>query len=114
MTASTFTLTAAQSKFPISFIDTDANSAIVTGAVNVASSSDESVLTVTDNGDGTSTVARVGVSGGTATISATVTNASGTSATGTLVVNVDPTSGGGGGGATGDVTDVEIVPGIAS
>jgi hypothetical protein len=110
VTDATFALTGSQSQFPISFIDTDANSAIVTGAVNVASSSDETVLTIADNGDGTSTVARVSAAGGTATISATVTNADGSSATGTLTVSVAPA----GTGGSGNVTDVEIVPGIAS
>jgi hypothetical protein len=111
VTDTTFSLAANESQFPISFIDTDVNGALVTGAVNVASSSDETVLTVADNGDGTSTVARVSAAGGSATISATVTNADGSSATGTLTVSVAAAGTGGGSGA---VTDVEIVPGIAS
>ena len=111
MTDSTFSLGAAETQVPISFIDTDVNGALVTGAKNVTSSSDTTVATVIDQPDGTSVVARVGVAGGTATISGTVTNPDGSSATGTLAVTIAPA---GSGGGSGNVANVEIVPGIAS
>lgn len=111
MTDTTASIGSAETSIPISFIDTDIDGNIVDGAVNVATSSDETILTIRDNGDGTNTCVRVGTAGGSVTVTATVTNADGSSAFGTLTVAV---AAAGSGGGSGNVTDVEIVPGIAS
>ena len=72
-------------------------------------SSDSTVLTLTDQADGTTIALRATKSSGSVTVTATATNADGTTAVGTLSITfsaqVPPVV---------DVSNVEIVPGIPS
>jgi hypothetical protein len=97
------------SQVPLSVIATDASGAIVPGATATFASSDDTVLTVTDNGDGTAVAVRASVAGGTAVVAAVVTNPDGTTASGTLTLTVGSQS-----TLSTNVTAVEIVPGLAS
>lgn len=113
LSASTFSIGATQTQVPLSAIDTDANGALVEGApAAVWASEDETIISLKDQGDGTVVATRVAATGGTVTVTATVTNADGTTAVGSLVLTV--AAAGGVGGSVGNVTSVEIVPGIAS
>ena len=108
MTDTTFDL-GTNSQVPLSAIDTDANGNVMTGVPTVFSVPDSTVVTLTDNGDGTATAVRVSKDAGGVVITATATNADGTTASGTLNLTlasqVPPVV---------DVTNVEIVPGIPS
>lgn len=110
MTDSSFTLPAANTQVPLSFIETAADGSVVEGApAPVVTSSDETILTISDDGAGNVVAIRASASGGTATVSATVTNADGSTATGTLTVSVEAQV-----APIANVTDVEIVPGVPS
>ncbi len=94
---------------PLSTILTDDDGDLMTGVPTVFSVPDSTVVTLTDNGDGTATAVRVSKDAGSVVITATATNADGTTASGTLTLSlasqVPPVE---------DVTGVEIVPGIPS
>lgn len=108
MSNTTFDL-GTNSSVPLTVIETDANGAPVAGNKPVVTSSDESVVSITDNGDGTFTAVRVTQNAGSVLITATVTNDSGTVVSGTLSLSVGailppPV----------EVADVQIVPGTPS
>jgi len=94
---------------PISAIDTAADGSVVTGATTVFSVPDSTVVTLQDQSDGTTVAVRATKDAGSVVISGTVTNADGTTATGTLTLSlaavVPPVV---------DVTGVELVPGTPS
>jgi hypothetical protein len=108
MSDQTFDL-GANSKVPLTAIGTDATGAVVPGAVAVFTSSDETILTLQTQADGSTIAARVAASAGSVTVSAKVTNPDGSTATGTLTVSLAAA-----GAPSTNVTNVEIVPGIAS
>lgn len=98
------------SQLPISVVDTDASGNLVQGAPNaVFTASDATVVTLSDQPDGSTVAVRVSDSAGSVVITATVTNADGSSASGTLTLSlaavVQPVA---------NVTDVQLVPGTPS
>lgn len=94
------------SQVPLTVVDKDAAGDVVPGVSAVLTSSDPTVLTLQDQADGTTLALRATKNAGTVTVSAVVTNADGTTATGTLTITLAS--------AFGDVTDVTIVPGTPS
>src|ERR1035437_817825 len=108
MTDATFDL-GTNAQVPISAIDTDASGSVVTGAKTVFSVPDSTVVTLQDQADGTTVAVRVANTSGSVVVTGTVTNADGTTATGTLTLSlgaqVPPVT---------DVTSVELVPGTPS
>lgn len=95
---------------PLSVLATDANDALVEEVpMAVFTSSDDTTVTVHDNGDGTAVAVRVKVDAGSAVVSAKVTNADGTEATGTLTITLAAQT-----VPVPNVVNVEIVPGIPS
>jgi hypothetical protein len=97
------------SKVPLTFVEVDANGNLVTpGVAPVVTSSDETIAVIVDDGAGNKSVARVAQTAGSVTVTATVTNADGSTATGTLALTLAAV----GGGTTSNVADITIVPGI--
>lgn len=95
---------------PLSIIARNAAGDTVPGVTPVWTSDDESIVTIKDNSDGTVTAVRVITTAGSVTIRASVTNADGSSAEGTLTLTLADQ----GTGTDTIVTDVEIVPGEPS
>lgn len=97
------------SQVPISAIDTDVDGNVVTGVTTVFSVPDSTVVTLQDQSDGTTVAVRATKDAGSVVITGTVTNADGTTASGTLTLSlsaiVPPVP---------DVTNVELVPGTPS
>ena len=98
---------------PISAIATDAVGSVVVGAKTVFSVPDSTVVTLSDQSDGSTVAIRVANTAGTVVVTGVVTNADGTTATGTLTLSLS-------GGTTppppysSNVTNVELVPGTPS
>lgn len=97
------------SEVPISAVTTDADGDVLTGVPTVFSVPDSTVVTLQDQSDGTTVAVRATKDAGSVVITGTVTNADGTSASGTLTLTlsalVPPVE---------DVTSVELVPGTPS
>ena len=108
MSDTTFDL-GTDSRVPITAIDTDAQGNLVPAAANVFASSDETVLTLEAQADGSTVAVRVSATAGGATITGTVTNASGATATGTIAIALSAIV-----PPVGDVVNVELVPGTPS
>jgi hypothetical protein len=100
-------------KVPLTVISTDAAGNLVSGATPVLTSSDETVITIQDDGAGNKVAVRVASTPGTATITATVTNADGTVVSGSLSLTLGAV-GGAGTPPAGGVANVQIVPGTPS
>jgi hypothetical protein len=111
MSNTTFDL-GANSQVPLTVIPTDAAGNLVTGAIPVVASSDETVVTIGTAADGTTLVTRVTKSSGTATVKATFTKSDGSSVEGTIVLTLSPV--GAAGNPADAIANVELVPGIAS
>jgi hypothetical protein len=96
---------------PLATIQSDSSGNIlIPGEAVVWTSDDESVITLTDNGDGTVTAVRVSADGGSVSVHASVTNADGSVVEGTISLSLAAQGAGGGNG----VADVTIVPGTPS
>ena len=91
---------------PLTTVASDANGTVVEGITPSMTVSDETIATLETAADGTVSLVRVAQTSGTVVVTATVTNADGSTATGTLTVSLDAVT-------TGAlvVTDIEIVPG---
>ena len=89
---------------PLIVVETDSAGTPVNGPKPVLTSSDETVVTLQEQADGTTVAVRATNNSGTVTITATVTNPDGTYASGNLVLSL----------ATVDVTNVEITAGTPS
>ena len=111
MSADNFDL-GAFNKVPLTVISTDAAGNLVSGATPVLTSADETVITIQDDGAGNKVAVRVASTAGTATITATVTNADGSSVQGTLSLTLG--AAGTGTPPAGGVANVQIVPGTPS
>lgn len=96
-------------KVPLSFLGTDINGNLVPGVKPLVESSDPTVVTLSDNGDGTATAARVTADAGTVTITATVTNPDGSTASGEMTLSLGSKT-----APPTDVVDIEIVAGQPS
>lgn len=110
MSDSTFSL-GSYKQVPLTVIGTDASGNVVTSAAPNPSvvSSDTTLVTVAEQVDGSFVAARVGATAGTVVITATITNADGTSATGSLTIALDAV---GSGTTSANVTSVQIVAGV--
>lgn len=97
------------SQVPLSTSSVDAAGNPVEGVGIVWSSSDPNVVTLEDQGDGTVIAVRAVKSAGSVSITATVTDANGNSATGSLNLTVADQ-----GTGSGAISDVTIVPGTPS
>ena len=109
MSADNFDL-GTNSKVPFTVICTDAAGNLVTGVTPVDTSSDETVVTIVDDGAGNKSAVRVAQTAGSATVTATVTNASGSVVQGTLALTLSAV----GVPPVGEVANVQIVPGTPS
>ena len=107
MTDSTFDL-GSYTQVPISAIATDAAGNVVS-ATTVFTTSDSTVVTLQDQADGTTVAVRVSSAAGTVTVTGTVTNADGTTASGSLTLTLS-----GGSTGAGPVANVELVAGVPS
>lgn len=87
-------------------VATDENGNPITSLTVTWSVPDATVVTLTDNGNGTATLVRSAAAGGTVVVTATVANADGTTASGTLTVTLSA--------VTPSVTTLTIVPGSPS
>lgn len=94
---------------PLSTASTDAAGNPVDGSTIVWSTSDPNVVTLQDQGDGTVIAVRASKEAGSVVISASVTDAAGNSATGTLTLSVAEVVTG-----PGAIADVTIIPGEPS
>ena len=98
---------------PISAVDTASDGSLIAGAKTVFSTPDSTVVTLSDQSDGSTVAIRVANTAGTVVVTGVVTNADGTTATGTLTLSLS-------GGTTppppysSNVTNVELVPGTPS
>lgn len=110
MSDSTFDL-GTFSQVPLSAVQTTADGTVVPGGPVTWASGDETVLTLEDNGDGTVTAIRAITGPGGVTVTATVTNADGSSASGTIALTLSDTTPP---PPPDVVTDVAIVPGTPS
>ena len=97
------------SEVPISAIDTDTNGNVVTGVSTVFSAPDSTIVTLQDQSDGTTVAVRATKDAGSVVITGTVTNADGTTASGTLTLSLSATT-----PVVSGVTSVELVPGTPS
>ena len=111
MASATFDL-GTNNQVPLTFVETDANGNLVTpGVAPVVTSSDETVAVIVDDGAGNKSAVRVAQTAGSVTVTATVTNPSGSVVSGTLALTLGAV---GGGTGPGEVADITIVPGIPS
>ena len=97
------------SEVPISAIDTDTNGNVVTGVPTVFSAPDNTVVTLQDQSDGTTVAVRATKDAGSVVITGTVTNADGTTASGTLTLSLSAVA-----TVVSGVTSVELVTGTPS
>ena len=97
---------------PLSISATDANGNTVSGVLPVWTDDDPAgaTITLTDQADGSTIAVRVSTKSGTANITATVTNADGSTVSDTLTITIGDT----GTGTPGAVANVTIVPGQPS
>ena len=97
------------SQVPISSITTDVNGNLVTVVPTVFSAPDSTVVTLQEQSDGTTVATRVTKDASSVVITGTVTNADGTTASGTLTLSLSAVA-----PVVSGVTSVELVPGTPS
>jgi hypothetical protein len=103
------TIGATENSVPFTVIASNSGTGDVLTLPTVTTVDDASVASITDNGDGSGVVTRADAAGGSATLTATVTNPDGTTVVVTAVVTIEAQS------ATAENADTaEIVFGTAS
>jgi VCBS repeat-containing protein len=101
------------SQLPLSIgnaVDSNGSPVDTTGVLPVWSSSDEGSLTLSDQADGSTLAVRAIKSAGSAVVTATITNADGSTATSTISISFADL----GGGTSGSIASFDIVPGVPS